>query len=160
MAEVELRSALTAFADIFPPEAPKPTLEEFTDRWASRLARMDSGDGVGIFVAIDRTAGGAVVGQVMADPDPETGPGTIAHGNLRALYIEPNRWGLGVGRRLHATAREFLRVSRPLMHTIDLWVMERNATARARYEDWGWQLTIDRQEIWPGVDELRYEAKQ
>jgi hypothetical protein len=67
---------------------------------------------------------------------------------------------VGIGRRLHDTAREFLRVSRPFLYTISLWVMEENANARARYEDWGWQQTLDRQEIYPGIDELRYVAKQ
>ena len=157
LADVQLRTALSAYADIFPPEAPAPTIEEYLDNWSHRLARQD--DGVGVFVAVEK-ADPTILGLVMADPEPEIDGEGVAHGNLRGLYVDPDHWGVGIGRRLHDTAREFLRVSRPFLHTISLWVMEQNTNARARYEDWGWQQTLDRQEIYPGIEELRYVAKQ
>ena len=156
MAEVELHTALTAYAPIFPPEAPAPTLQEFTDRWHARLARQ--ADGAGIFVAAGAAGDGPVVGLVMADPDPAVDPDPEHHGHLRALYVHPDHWGEGIGRRLHDGAMDHLRAHRPRLGTVSLWVMERNPS-RAIYERWGWLPTADRQEIWPGVDERRYERE-
>jgi RimJ/RimL family protein N-acetyltransferase len=159
MAEVELTTALAAYADIFPPDAPTPTLEEFVDRWHHRLARQD--DGAAVFVAVTRGDDeDKVIGVVMADPAPENEPGPDRHGNVRALYVDPGHWRRGAGRRLHDAACAYLHVSRPQLHTLSLWVLEKNRRARRRYENWGWQATVDRQTIWPGVLELRYEAKQ
>lgn len=153
LAAVELHTALTAYADIFPPDAPTPTHDEFATRWRARLARL----GVGIFVA---ESDHEIVGLVMADPAPESDPDPHRHGNLRALYVNPRCWGQGIGRRLHDTACEYLRVSRPQLAVISLWVMEKNKLARTHYESWGWQRTPDSQEIWPGILEFRYESPQ
>lgn len=150
LAAVELNTALTAYADIFPPEAPTPTLEEFTERWGVRLTREPVAGAV--FVT-----GDPIIGLVMADPAPELDPDPEAHGHLRALYVEPEHWGEGVGRVLHDTAVEYLRVCRPQLRPLTLWVMERNERARERYEKWGWTRTAHRQEIFPGIDELRYD---
>jgi GNAT superfamily N-acetyltransferase len=102
-------------------------------------------------------AGDPIVGLVMGDPAPELDPDPEAHGHLRALYVDPAHWGRGIGKRLHDTAVEYLRVARPQLPALTLWVMERNARARSRYESWGWVATGERQEIFPGIDELRYE---
>lgn len=102
-------------------------------------------------------AGDPIVGLVMGDPAPELDPDPEAHGHVRALYVDPDHWGRGIGKRLHDTAVEYLRVARPQLPAFTLWVMERNTRARARYESWGWVATGERQEIFPGIDELRYE---
>lgn len=165
LASVELHTALSAYAHIFPPDAPTPTLDEFTARWRVRLGRVPRS---GVFVATasgDEVPGpgpgpgdGEVLGLVMADPDPHLDPDPETHGNLRALYVRPDHWGRGIGRQLHDVALEYLRLARPgALSVASLWVMERNTRARARYESWGWKLTADHQEIWPTIDELRYE---
>lgn len=157
MAEVELHTALTAYAPIFPPDAPVPTVQEFTDRWRARLARQV--DGVEVFLAFPASGSGGdgpVVGLVMADPDPAVDPDPEQHGHLRALYVHPDHWGEGIGRRLHDRALDHLRAHRPRLGTVSLWVVAANPS-RAIYEHLGWKPTADRQEIWPGVDELRYE---
>ncbi|HMG41230.1 MAG TPA: GNAT family N-acetyltransferase [Acidimicrobiales bacterium] len=152
LAAVELHTALTAYAPIFPPDAPTPTHDEFVERWRARLTREPVGSAV--FGAFD---GDTLVGLVMGDPAPELDPDPEHHGHLRALYVRPDHWGQGIGRRLHDTAVEYLRIARPQLQPLTLWVMERNTRARASYERWGWEVTEDRQEIWPGIDELRYE---
>jgi GNAT superfamily N-acetyltransferase len=150
LARVELHTALTAYAHIFPPDAPVPTLEQFVARWRVRLTREPVAGAV--FVV-----GDPIVGLVMGDPAPELDPDPEAHGHLRALYVDPDHWGEGLGRALHDTAVEYLRVCRPQLDPLTLWVMERNTRARERYEKWGWRRRDERQEIWPGIDELRYE---
>jgi GNAT superfamily N-acetyltransferase len=155
LAAVELHTALTAYAHIFPPEAPTPTRDEFTTRWEARLSRVPTG--VGIFVA---EVGDEVVGLVMADPTPEVDDDAHRHGHLRALYVHPDHWHQGLGRRLHDTAREYLRVARPQLRTLTLWVMENNTVARTRYESWGWHPTPTTQEIYPTIHELLYKIDQ
>jgi GNAT superfamily N-acetyltransferase len=81
MAAVWLDSALTAYADIFPAEAPKPTLDSLVDAL--------SGDVPG-FVAQDDDD---IVGLVQVHGD------WLAH-----LYVRPAVWGRGVGRALHDAA--------------------------------------------------------
>jgi GNAT superfamily N-acetyltransferase len=160
MADVQLRTVLTAYADIFPPEAPPPTFDEYVGSWRTSLARQEDGAAAFVAEAWNGRHDGTVIGIVLADPMPDVVPGPSKHGNVRALYVDPEHWQRGVGRRLHDAAREYLRVARPQLHTLSLWVLERNPRARGRYENWGWLPTADRQEIWPGVHELRYEAKQ
>lgn len=151
LAAVELHTALTAYADIFPPEAPAPTRDEFAARWRTRLDRAAAG--VGIFVAVS-SSDRSIVGTVMADPEPED------RGNIQSLYVDPDHWGLGIGHRLHDTAREYLRIARPQLPTLWLWVLEANKHARACYESWGWHQTPARRTVYPGIDDLRYESPQ
>jgi GNAT superfamily N-acetyltransferase len=78
MAAVWLDSALTAYADIFPPEAPKPTLD-------SLVAALSGG--VRGFVAENDEG---IVGLVQVHDD------WLTH-----LYVRPAAWGRGLGRALH-----------------------------------------------------------
>ena len=125
LAAVELHTALTAYAEIFPPEAPAPTLAEFVARWRHRLTREPV---AGAVFAV----GDPIVGLVMADPAPELDPDPEAHGHLRALYVDPDHWGEGLGRRLHDAAVAHLWAYEPPLPALSLWVMEKNTRARAR----------------------------
>lgn len=80
MAAVWLRSALTAYASIFPDDAPKPTHESLVDALADRPG----------FVAELK---GEVTGLVQVDD------GWLSH-----LYVDPNHWGKRVGSELHDLA--------------------------------------------------------
>ena len=80
MAAVWLRSALTAYADIFPADAPKPT-------HASLVAAL--ADTPGFVAEID----GAIVGLVQLDDE------WLSH-----LYVDPNHWRAGIGSALHDVA--------------------------------------------------------
>jgi GNAT superfamily N-acetyltransferase len=83
MASVWLDSALTAYAHIFPPEAPKPTHSSLCDALGN--------DAPGFVVE----KGGVIVGIVQ-----------VADGWLSHLYVAPSHWGQGVGRLLHDAAVE------------------------------------------------------
>jgi GNAT superfamily N-acetyltransferase len=73
---------------------------------------------------------------------------------VRRLYVDPDHWGCGIGRRLHDRVLEHLRAGG--QGVVALWVLEANARARSMYERWGWRSTADRQTVYPGVDEIRY----
>jgi GNAT superfamily N-acetyltransferase len=127
MAAVQLRAALDGFAGLFPVEAPPPTPEQLEQQWASELA-SDAG---AVLVATD---GSDVVGTVVASPHASVG-------ELRRLYVDPTRWGLGIGGRLHDAALAHLRTAS--CTTATLWVLEGNRRARAMYERRGWTYAPD-----------------
>lgn len=125
IAAVHEASARVAYSHIFAPEQPFPT-EETRRRWRSF--------GGEIVVASDA---GRVVGFAAFDAT-----------ELHALYVLPERWGSGLGRRLLAAAEA---ISPPQV----LWVLRDNARARRFYERAGW--TPDGTErVLNGVVELRY----
>src|SRR5690348_14688902 len=80
MAAVWLRSALTAYAGIFPADAPKPTHASLVDAL---------GDRSGFVAAVDD----GIVGVVQ-----------VHDGWLLHLYVDPDHWGAGVGSALHDVA--------------------------------------------------------
>ena len=64
-----------------------------------------------------------------------------ADGELYAIYVDPEHWGTGVGRKLIHAAETQLRV---LAHRdVVLWVFEDNPCARRFYEAAGWQLDTE-----------------
>jgi GNAT superfamily N-acetyltransferase len=105
-----------------------------------------------MLVALDGDAvrGFAAIGPARDLEDPSVG-------ELRALYIDPAWWRLGVGRRLIAEARERL-ATRGFTQAV-LWLLAGNERAAAFYTADGWRPDgADRQdEIWGvTVDEVRY----
>jgi GNAT superfamily N-acetyltransferase len=146
MGTLWLRAALAGYEGIFPPEAPKPTATELTERWREAIARGPAA------VALVACLGprGALVGTVAAEI--ERGGPYVAQ--VRRLYVDPDHWGCGIGRRLHDRVLEHLRAGG--QGVVALWVLEANARARSMYERWGWRSTADRQTVYPGVDEIRY----
>jgi GNAT superfamily N-acetyltransferase len=132
MAGVWLRSALTAYADIFPPEAPKPTVEQL----GAALA-----DAPGL-VAVD---GDRIIGLVQAHD------GWLSH-----LYVEPEFWQRGIGTQLHDAAVDALSTTG--CTSAWLWVLRANTTARSMYERRGWRLTDQVRPVYApaGIEDVNY----
>jgi ribosomal protein S18 acetylase RimI-like enzyme len=92
-----------------------------------------------------------------ATTGPCTDSGTRAGGEVLALYVDPEAWGLGVGRHLLAAAREELR--RRGYDDAVLWVLVGNDRAERFYRRDGWlpDGAQRRVEVWDvAVDEVRY----
>ncbi len=85
----------------------------------------------------------------------DQGDGSL--GELLALYVDPDHWGLGIGRRLMFAARRLL-TERGLRQAM-LWVLEGNERAERFYRADSWlpDGTHRQIEVW-GVmaDEVRY----
>jgi GNAT superfamily N-acetyltransferase len=145
LAELHNRSALVAYRDIFPPEAPPPTLERLVCLWESWL-------GSGQLLAFVAELAGEAVGVTLAGADPVDG----SLGHLARMYVDPQRWGQGIGRALYAAAIGHLRDEHYPEAT--LWVLEANHRARSWYERLGWTETGERQSVYQpaAIDELRY----
>lgn len=75
-----------------------------------------------------------IVGFVTTGPASERTDGA---GHLMALYVEPARWGQGLGRTLLAAGRE--RLAAAGFDAAALWVLEGNARAERVYAADGWQ---------------------
>jgi ribosomal protein S18 acetylase RimI-like enzyme len=81
-------------------------------------------------------------------------------GELFALYVDPEAWGLGIGRRLIAEARAML-AARAFTEAV-LWVLAGNDRAERFYRSDGW-LADGRQkkaDCWGlSVDEIGYRRR-
>ena len=67
--------------------------------------------------------GSGIAGVVIGGPDPHE----PERGHLSRLYVEPARWGQGIGRALHDTALAHLRTAG--FRTASLSVLEQNTRA-------------------------------
>jgi ribosomal protein S18 acetylase RimI-like enzyme len=143
-----LRTALHAYKDIFPREAPPPTVEQLTELWARSL----QSDANRAFVWDED---GAVTGAVLSGPDPDDD----AVGHLSRLYVEPSSWGRGIGRALYDACIAHLDASGYI--AVTLWVLERNHRVREWYERLGWELMSKRRTIYApaGIDDVHYRLR-
>lgn len=76
---------------------------------------------------------------------------------MQAIYLLPEAWGLGAGRRLLDAVLAGL--TRQNFRDVTLWVLEENLRARAFYEATGWTAdgTVKRDAVaGVPVTELRY----
>jgi ribosomal protein S18 acetylase RimI-like enzyme len=79
------------------------------------------------------------------------------NGELCALYVDPPRWGLGIGQALMSAARE--RLIREGFADAVLWVLVGNERAQRFYRADGWAPDGSRRldAVWgAAVDEVRY----
>lgn len=103
-------------------------LEEYygTEQFLERVARDD----VVLAVAVEPAGDEAVVGYVLGMPDDDA----VLH--LSHIYVVPDRWGEGIGRRLLAHVEE--RARERGADRVELGVMADNDRAVAFYEDGGY----------------------
>jgi GNAT superfamily N-acetyltransferase len=148
LAGLHLRTALFAYASIFPPEAPRPNLDRLALDWEQRLGGLHTPN-VRCFLGVvgDHTAGVIMAG---ADPD------VFEMGHITRFYVDPPHWGHGIGSSLYEAAISHLR--QVGYGQASLWVLEGNVRARAWYERLGWTCTGERKIAAEtiGVDDVRY----
>lgn len=140
VAAVHVRAWQVAYAHVFPAAALAALdLPARAQRWRGILAA-----GTPVLVAGEPVAGFAAL-----DP-----------GELRALYVDPERWGGGLGRALLAAAEAALRGGGHAEAT--LWVLDANPRARRFYEVAGWRADGgSKRAVHLGVPvtELRYRKR-
>lgn len=147
LAAVQLGSALTAFADIFPESVAKPQSAELEAEW---MALADNPASTVLLAELD----GSIVAGVAFGDVPVLAP--AGHGLLAKLYVLPAYFGSGIGTLLYDSAIEHLRAAG--WERAWLWVLEGNTTARGMYERRGWLPQPERRTDWPGsgVFEMGY----
>lgn len=138
-ARLQLATALTAYAEIFPPEAPKPSVSDMEVRWRRVLSR-----GTGWIAEQGRAPVGVA--------------GLVAEGGgarMESVYVDASRWGHGVGSLLVDTV-EFSAVDRSWL-PLRLWVLEKNHRTRRWYEKRGWDHEPgQRRTVWGQIDDVGY----
>ncbi|MCP4305969.1 MAG: GNAT family N-acetyltransferase [bacterium] len=147
VASVQLRSALSAFAGIFPASLPKPTQEELEGEWGDLIAEANRS-------VLAASVDGEFVAAVAFGPDDDVDKGTDCI--LLKLYVVPDWFGRGIGSLLYDRVidtfhKEGYRKAR-------LWVLVDNTWARRMYERRGWVVQPWIRSDWPGsgVDEIGY----
>ncbi len=127
LAGVQLRSALVGFSHIFPETLPKPTQVSLEHEWSEPVAHPANR-------VLAATIADRIVAGVAFGPDLEEGKDTDCM--LLKLYVDPDRFGEGIGSKLHDhVIASFVEQG---YHKARLWVLEHNIRARAIYEQRGW----------------------
>jgi GNAT superfamily N-acetyltransferase len=129
IARVHTRSWQVAYAHAFPEEALNAiSVERRADDWARWLGAVPPRAAILVAEVNGDVAGFASVGSAREEDE--------STGELYAIYVDPDRWGTGVGRALIAEAEQRLR-SASFREAI-LWVLDDNPRARRFYEAAGW----------------------
>ncbi len=117
--------------------------------WQQRLTGIHSPDARGFAADVD---GGLPAGVIVACGDPDDPD----FGHITRLYVDPQKWGHGVGRSLYDSAVSYL--VRTGYERASLWVLEGNERARRWYERLGWIGTGQRKSVLAsaGVEDVRY----
>lgn len=136
IATVHVRSWQVAYKGLMPDlYLDQLDVERRRAGWAQDIAEADW-PRAGTLVATEGT--GNVIGFAHVGPAREGDGDPIVIGELAAIYLLPDVWGSGIGRRLMAAAVNVLRDA-GFAEAI-LWVLEGNERARRFYERGGWQL--------------------
>lgn len=136
VATVHVRSWQAAYRGLMPDGyLDQLDVERRRAGWERTIAETDW-PRTGTLVATE--ANGTVVGFAHIGPAREGDGDPIVIGEIAAIYLLPEAWGSGVGRRLMAAAVNVLRDA-GFAEAI-LWVFEGNDRARRFYEIGGWQL--------------------
>lgn len=150
IAEIHVGSWQVAYRGVLPSEFLEglsiPSREEW---WRRRLARPINRAEV---LVVERS--GAVVGFA------SVGPSGAMEGEVYAIYLAPEMFRLGLGRRLMEAGERNL--GRAGFEEAILWVLDANQRARSFYEAVGWRLdgAIKLEEIGGvGVTEVRYRKR-
>lgn len=119
--------------------------------WSQALARPDAA----AFVA---ELDGRMCAFIFVTPSRDADADGTRIGEVSAIYVLSDSWRGGVGTKLMAAGLQFLAGRGCVAAT--LWVLDRNARARAFYEAHGFALDgAHKHDVRLNADELRYRCK-
>lgn len=146
--EIHIRSWQKAYQGILPTDfLASLSVEARVERWRGDLAAMGKED-----LALVVENGSSVNGFARLAPSADRN-----HGEVQAIYLDPDHWRKGWGRLLMVAAEGSL-TSLGWREAI-LWVLEKNVAARRFYEALGWEAEPRRALLNIGgadVQEIRY----
>jgi GNAT superfamily N-acetyltransferase len=153
MAALHLRAWRAAYTGLLPDAfLGGLTVEERETRWRASLTEPDLAPAERVILVAE--AGGVVLGFAAAGH--ARGDDELGLGELYAINVDPQAWGVGAGRALLAAATAWLDAR---FATSILWVVDRNRRARVLYERAGWSADgATKIESYDGtpVDNCRY----
>ncbi|MBX9877556.1 MAG: GNAT family N-acetyltransferase [Candidatus Obscuribacterales bacterium] len=125
-----------AYADILPKEY--VAQKSFSDRerqWYSNIEKAGQGDGTIWIAQLNGFDAGFAAAGATRDEDLDEKKSA----ELYYIYVMPDYWGSGVGKKLFDKACDEMRSAK--FNEITVWVYEPNAFARKFYERQGMKLT-------------------
>lgn len=136
VATVHVRSWQAAYSGLLPDTyLDQLDVDARRAAWAGTIAQADW-PGTGTLVATE--ANGNVAGFAHVGPARDDDLDPLVVGELASIYVLPQAWGSGVGRRLMLAAVNVLRDAG--FGAAILWVLDGNDRAQRFYEIGGWQL--------------------
>ena len=156
IAEVHVRAWQTAFRGIVSDDRlDAMRVERGVNRFRQKLAPAQSANQRFVVAESGDTVLGFVGFGTTRDEDED--PTRTAE--VRGLYVHPEHWRRGVGRRLlHAAVAELAADG---FETVTLWTLADSEASRAFYEALGWRTdgAVRAWEDWDGVPLVRYRAE-
>jgi GNAT superfamily N-acetyltransferase len=147
LASIQSAASILGYAGIFDAAAAPPSLQRFSMRWATLLARPRSWVGV---LEVEGVPAATIAMQPSPDDDLD---GTVV-AEICAFYVDPRYWGERRGQALFD--RAVAEADALGYDELRLWVLEANVRARRMYTERHWMLDGATREAAPGVRELRY----
>lgn len=153
IAAVHAASWCAAYPHIFPAETLANLSEQkLADMWRERISRAPSS--LLVLELDERVTGFTQLGPTRdLDMDPDR------VGEVYALYLHPDSWGRGHGRRLWNAGHQWL-ITREFA-VVSLWVLEENQAGRTFYERIGFRADPEsrrmKERAGKLVAELRYK---
>ena len=133
IARMHNASARAAHAGLIPPSMLDAVTDEWlTGLWLDRLQRAAPGE----FIRI-ATEGDDIVGYCLAGPDDDDDADPALVAELRLLYVSPERWRSGIGRRLVGHALGYLTDTG--FKEVTLWTLAGDHRAHEFYAAMGWK---------------------
>jgi len=133
LAAIHVRSWQAAYAGLLPQDyLDRLDTPDRIERWQRTLSATDwSRSGVMVVHPGRELLGFARFGPTRDEDDND---GKV--GEIRAIYLLPEAWGQGIGKRLMCIA--LARITAAGYSQATLWVLQSNARARRFYETGGW----------------------
>jgi GNAT superfamily N-acetyltransferase len=134
LSAIHLRSWQAAYQDLVPEDyRDRFCMSYGAERWLRNL-KASEWPKAGVVVAIP---GPELVGFVGFGPTRDEGEDADLVGEIKAIYVIPEAWGKGMGKRLMSSALGRLAAAGYAQAT--LWVLDTNSRARRFYEKGGWK---------------------
>lgn len=133
LAAIHVRSWQVAYRGLLPQDyLDKLDVSDRVEGW-QRALRSADGSRSGVMVV---HPGRDPLGFTRFGPTRDSDDDASEVGEIRAIYLLPEAWGKGLGKRLMCTALTRLAAAGYTQAT--LWVLQSNARARRFYETGGW----------------------
>lgn len=133
LAAIQARSWQAAYQGLLPQDfLDKLDMANGTERWERALLAAQWPK-AGVMVAVP---GPEMVGFARFGPTRDKGEDTALVAEITQIYIAPEVWGRGLGKRLMSTA--LARLAASGYAQVTLWVLDTNSRARRFYERCGW----------------------
>ena len=147
LASIQSAASILGYAGIFDAAAAPPSMQRFSMRWATLLARPRSWVGI---LEVEGVPAATIAMQPSPDDDLD---GTVV-AEICAFYVDPRYWGERRGQALFD--RAVAEADALGYDELRLWVLEANVRARRMYTERHWVLDGATREAAPGVREVRY----